>query len=143
MLVDGIEYKIAIKTAEKTLYLESVYTNERLVGEIKEDGTIDFKLNHNRISTESNKALILEMMAWDDEDLFRARDSLLPVTTIWTDRMKCGHRVKEYEIFIDAGDNIVRVRFKCVMGCLTEWFEMDEIPLPHTHRLTVMKMEKA
>ena len=145
VLVDGIEYDIILKTLEKTLYLQSIYTNERLIGEMEEDGTISFKLNTKRAAMERGKPLTPDMMTfmvWDDEDLFRARDLMKPVRTIWNDRMKCGHRVKNYETFIDGEDNIVRVRFRCVIGCLTEWFEVGEMPLPHTHRLSVTKMER-
>ena len=145
VLVEGTEYDIALKTLDETLYLQSVYTNERIIGEMKVDGRINFKLNIKRAAIERGKPLtpdMLTFMVWDDEDLFRARDLMKPVRTIWNDRMKCGHRVKNYEIFIDGEDNIVRVRFRCVIGCLTEWFEVGEMPLPHTHEMSVMKMEK-
>ena len=145
VLVEGTEYDIALKTLDETLYLQSVYTNERIIGEMKVDGRINFKLNIKRAAIERGKPLtpdMLTFMVWDDEDLFRARDLMKPVRTIWNDRMKCGHRVKNYETFIDGEDNIVRVRFRCVIGCLTEWFEVGEMPLPHTHDLSVLKMEK-
>ena len=145
VLVEGTEYDIALKTLDETLYLQSVYTNERIIGEMKVDGRINFKLNIKRAAIERGKPLtpdMLTFMVWNDEDLFRARDLMKPVRTIWNDRMKCGHRVKNYEIFIDGEDNIVRVRFRCVIGCLTEWFEVGEMPLPHTHRLSVTKMER-
>ena len=145
VLVEGTEYDIALKTLDETLYLQSVYTNERIIGEMKVDGRINFKLNIKRAAIERGKPLtpdMLTFMVWNDEDLFRARDLMKPVRTIWNDRMKCGHRVKNYETFIDGEDNIVRVRFRCVIGCLTEWFEVGEMPLPHTHDLSVLKMEK-
>ena len=145
VLVECIEFNIVLKTLDKTLYLQSIYSNDRVIAEIKEDGSLGLKINENRVPTERGKPLtpdMLTFMVWDDEGLFRARDLMKPVRTIWNDRMKCGHRVKNYEIFIDGEDNIVRVRFRCIIGCLTEWFEVGEMPLPHSHDLSVMKMEK-
>lgn len=149
--VESIEFNIILKTMDKTLYLQSIYTNERFIGEIKENGTIGFKLNTKKVPVQRGKTFTPEMMAylvWDDKQLEEATDELrtafnaLNALTMWTDRMKCGHRVKNYETFIDGEDNIVKVRFRCVIGCLTEWFEVGKMPLPHTHRLSVMKMEK-
>lgn len=151
VLVGGIEYDIILKTLEKTLYLQSIYTNERLIGEIKDDGTIAFKINIKKTPIERGKPLTPDMltyMVWDDKQLEKATAVLkkpfnpLHADTMWNDIMKCGHRVKEYETFIDAESNIVRVRFRCVVGCLTDWFEFGRMPLPHTHEMSVMKMEK-
>lgn len=151
VLVEGVEYDIALKTLDETLYLQGVYTNERIIGEMKEDGRIDFKLNIKRAAIERGKPLtpdMLTFMVWDDKQLEKATAGLrkpfnaLHSETMWNDRMKCGHRVKEYETFIDAEDNIVKVRFRCMVGCLTEWFELGKMPLPHAHRLSVIKMER-
>ena len=151
VLVDGIEYDLILKTLDETLYLQGVYTNERIIGELKEDGRITFKLNTKQVPMERGKPLTPEMltyMVWDDEQLEKATKGLrkafdvLTAKTMWTDTMKCGHRVKKYETLIDGEDNVVRIRFRCVVGCLTEWFEFGRMPLPHTHDLSVIKMER-
>ena len=157
ILIDGIEYKIVLKTIEKivkppynrgVLYLESPYTNERVMAELQEDGSFDFIRNPDVKPTEKGKPLTPDMMVymmWDDGDLKKAIEDLnkpfdvLHALTIWKDKMKCGHRVRKYEAFIDGEDNIVRIRFICVEGCLTEWFKMGKIPLPHEHEMSLIK----
>lgn len=157
VLIDGIEYKIVLKTIEKVegpygnrgiLYLESPYTNEKIMAERQEDGSFEFMLNPDVKPVDRSKPLTPDMMVymmWDDDDLEKAIEDLnkpfdvFRMLSMWNDEMKCGHRVRKYEAFIDGEDNIVKMRFICMEGCLTEWFEMGKIPLPHDHEMAVIK----
>ena len=163
ILIDGIEYTIVLKTIEKLhpddinlfdnrgiLYVESPFNNERMVVEMQEDGSFKFMLNPDYEPAKIGEPLTPESMVyrrWDDEKLEKAIKemnepfAIFKKLMIWTDTMKCGHKTKGYKVFIDGEDNIVRVRFECMEGCLTDWFEVGKIPLPHNHEMAVIKSE--
>jgi len=163
VLIRGVEYTIALKTIEKLhpkdieyfdnrgiLYVESIYNNERVVVEMREDGSFKFMHNPDWVPIKKGVSPTPDTMfyrTWNDEKLEKAIEemnepfSILRKLMIWNDKMKCGHRTKGYKIFIDGEDNIVRVRFECVKGCLTDWFEGGKIPLPHNHEMAVIKAD--
>ncbi|MCK4666884.1 hypothetical protein KAU33_09055 [Candidatus Dependentiae bacterium] len=163
ILVYGIEYTIVLKTIEKlhpddinsfdnrgVLYVESPHNNERVIVEMQEDGSFKFMLNSDWEPTKRSTSFSPELMfyrRWDDEKLEKAIEemnepfAIFKKLMIWNDKMKCSHRTKGYKVFIDGEDNIVRVRFECVKGCLTDWFEVGKIPLPHNHEMAVIKAD--
>ena len=162
VVIDDIEYLIVLKAIMKpyakdgspiknrrVLYLKSLYAEVKVMGEMDEDGSLKLMRNKNQEDFHMGEELTPEMMTyqiWDDKQLEKAIEemnkpfSMLEETIIWNDIMKCGHRVKDYEPFIDAEDNIVRVRFICVEGCVTEWFEVGKIPLPHNHEMAEIQV---
>lgn len=163
VIIDDIEYEIVLKEIGKiytkdgspiknrrVLYLKSIFANYKVMGEMDEDGSLKLMLNSNQKDFHTGEELTPEMMTyevWKDKQLEKAIEemnkpfSFFEETMIWNDTMKCGHRVKDYKAFIDAEDNIVKIRFRCVEGCLTDWFEVGKIPLPHNHEMAVIKAD--
>lgn len=136
VLVDEIEHKIIYKGAYNILFLHSSYTNGRPICKLREDGTIHPILNENRRPLGKGEPPTMDTMVykyWDDEVLEKAKNPRL----MWKDPMQCGHLPKRYQTIINTPDNKVRIRFECVEGCLTEWHECGEMPLPHTHAIAL------
>lgn len=163
VIIDDIEYEIILKDIRKThdkygspvknrrvLYLKSLHAGVKVMGEMNDDGSLKLMLNKNRKDFHIGEELTPEMMTykmWSNEELEKAIEemnepfSFFEKTMIWNDTMKCGHRVKDYKAFIDAEDNIVKIRFICTEGCLTEWYELGRIPFPHCHEIAVRKAD--